>query len=862
MATNPNIGNVDRVLDSTPAGTEDEFDITWPVYVSDGGDPKDDLRVWIEGTGYLATTDFEFTGTAISGLSGAYNGGTVTLDTAVSAGTRVIIHSQRDPRRIGAFLEGKVLPMTELDKLLNDLFAQMRDLDLRIKRAPSLSMEDYIDGEDADAMLSNVAANATRAEDAADAAEAFANVAVANIAAAKALSFTAGLVGVVIYVECYASSGDGGGGHFEITSSLPASADNGLYFNTDTSGYYLVRRFFGAINSQFYGITTSSSDDAQNATRINAALTAANALGLAYHHKAGQVVPVDAQITIPPGIVVRWHNATLDFTNASGSFANHANVYSAGTFTTLPALNANVAAGATTFAFASTPSVSRDDVIFMTSTEVWNDVGTKQYTKGEAFIISNVSGSTVQLASPLIDSYLSADSSLAKLTENNLVMSDLHVIGDTSGSNTQIMLYGLGRRSDVRNISYDSARGVQGFAVSRGYGVNCWNINGHRKYTSGGSSTYGVVLINCHGVNVWGGENWSLWHAMAIGGDSEDWNIINRFCVGRGMTLRHDPHGVSAVVAADTHGNCQFCGYEGGYIDSVSLGGDQCFVTGKTLIRGGSAYGLSSIAVLMSEPKSFNHYVSEDVTVDAHGINSADYGLCFDADTPNGGGLASNLGGTMRFYAKCVYKHVGASGGTPTQYIVSMKMGDCVANNAGLDLSKAVFECAGTDASIGGGIQVIGTSGYNIRHVTLPKTRSTYFSDIRRVTILDASHTRADCDGLDTQVTKTQANHTFLLCTSVNFSGAEGYGGGKDFIFCPTDATATVISAQGINIVGTYGGVVLKIDNAGNMNSGNGNWSGLGATLATLDTVRHIPGPNDGSITHGSVSNYYTATFA
>jgi hypothetical protein len=144
MAINPPIPNVDRVADYTPSGSTANFVVAWPVYFSDGEDPEIDLGVMINGV-ELTPDAFSFAGNPISGLAGVYNGGTVTLITPVSA-ERVVIWSHRDPRRVGYFLEGKSLPFSELDKLLNDMIVQIRDLSLSDKRSIKVSVPDYLDG--------------------------------------------------------------------------------------------------------------------------------------------------------------------------------------------------------------------------------------------------------------------------------------------------------------------------------------------------------------------------------------------------------------------------------------------------------------------------------------------------------------------------------------------------------------------------------------------------------------------------------------------------------------------------------------------------------------------------------------------
>lgn len=157
MTANPNIPNQDRLADYTATPLQTNFAVNWPVYYSDGEDPKADLNVEVAGT-ILAQTDFDFGGTAITGLTGVYSGGTITLHTPAATGQRVTIWSQRDPRRIGSFLEGRSLPFSELDKVLNDMVVQLRDLELLSKRGVHVSITDYIDGTDPENILNGFAA--------------------------------------------------------------------------------------------------------------------------------------------------------------------------------------------------------------------------------------------------------------------------------------------------------------------------------------------------------------------------------------------------------------------------------------------------------------------------------------------------------------------------------------------------------------------------------------------------------------------------------------------------------------------------------------------------------------------------------
>jgi len=682
-----------------------------------------------------------------------------------------------------------------------------------------------------------------------------AGLSASNMAALQAL-VTAGIAaGTQCFTPCYSTSGDGGGGFFEVVTT--GTPDAGLILTTaGGAGHYLKRIFQGPVRSEYYGISAALSG-ATNSARINAALAAASTLKRPYEHAAGLIVPVDGTITIPASSVVHWNGGGIDATLAAVAPTNNSTIYSVGSFSALPALSVNVAEGATSLTFASAPSVSPGDPIFLYSTDVtqiWSIAsGSKTYYKGEAVEVTRVSGNTVYLSGPTYDSYVTTKTALGKLNENNLEMTGLVATGDAISTTNVIFLGNLGRKSKVENIYASGPTATQTIAIDRPYFATLENINPTRKQAAGGNSTYALVIINGHGARVRGGTAQSVWHSASIGGDSGAYNIINRHIVIEGMRLHTDPAVNNGVPAADIHGNAQYCGYHNcPRIDSIELGGDQCFITGATVVYGGSSFGLPASAISLSEMRSFNHYIASTVTVIAKGTNTHAYGLCFDTDSPNGGGTVNNLGGVTRFHAKCYYSHVDSA--ASTQYVVSWLTGACTATDTGLDLSEAQFNLVSNNGTLGGGIQAVGNVTYPSKTVILPKKCSTYFSDVRYTKSLNAQAIESDCLGCG-----TTPNHNVVTCSAVSFRGATGFGADSGAFV--NAAGTTVVDFMGVSLISTYTKAII-IDATGNMNSGNGHWNGYGATMANLNTVYHTTGPNDGAITHGSVGTYKTSTFA
>lgn len=100
------------------------------------------------------------------------------------------------------------------------------------------------------------------------------HVVVDTVTAMKAYTMSASLIGQLIYCRGYAAIGDGGEGLFRITATA-TTADNGIYFTSNTAGYYFVRQYTGSINLKWFGAKGDNVTD--DYTAITNCITAAQA---------------------------------------------------------------------------------------------------------------------------------------------------------------------------------------------------------------------------------------------------------------------------------------------------------------------------------------------------------------------------------------------------------------------------------------------------------------------------------------------------------------------------------------------------------------------------------------------------------
>ena len=125
------IADIDRLIQSTPAGATTEFNVTWPVFEDpDTGDL--DLKVFVDGVEKIVTTDWTWAGVAAPGLTNVYSGGVITLLVATS-GVPVTIYSQRDAYRTADFIDGAGLDYNILDQIFNKLVVAQRDMAMQIR---------------------------------------------------------------------------------------------------------------------------------------------------------------------------------------------------------------------------------------------------------------------------------------------------------------------------------------------------------------------------------------------------------------------------------------------------------------------------------------------------------------------------------------------------------------------------------------------------------------------------------------------------------------------------------------------------------------------------------------------------------
>lgn len=276
MATTPDIPNTNRIADYTASLGQTDFVIPWIVIAESLDAAVDDFKVDVNGA-EIDLSSATFVGNVVTGESGIWNGGTLTIP-ARAAADRVVIYSDRRPRRTSHFLEGRSLPFTTLDQLMDDVAIQMRDLDLRLDRALLLTPEQFLDGGSVDDIATQVHTDAVNAVAAA--------AGVAADAAAAASSATAA-----------GSSASAASTSATTAASAAVAAANG------------IRNIFSLFTAGEIAIIQAGSNTTDLTTKINTAMAAHP--NSSWYWPAGFYF-INNTISVPAGIT--WMGAGIGVT--------------------------------------------------------------------------------------------------------------------------------------------------------------------------------------------------------------------------------------------------------------------------------------------------------------------------------------------------------------------------------------------------------------------------------------------------------------------------------------------------------------------------------------------------------------------
>jgi hypothetical protein len=227
----------------------------------------------------------------------------------------------------------------------------------------------------------------------------------------------------------------------------------------------------------------------------------------------------------------------------------------------------NASQGSLTVTFASTPSLSVDDVFVIFNPTAYSWSGFRpDYKAGEWCQVDGISGNDVSVTNPLYDGYLPVDVDVYKLTSPTVSLRNFRVKGTTV---LGLIKVSLCNRPLIENVSgYLENNSIVYY--DRCYMPTSINLNLFNK--GDGGDDYGLAIGNSQHARTIGGNFYARRHAITHGGGGSIGCVTTRDSRVIGATLKNDIN--SATQAADYHGNTEDCVFDGCTIyNGILLGG-------------------------------------------------------------------------------------------------------------------------------------------------------------------------------------------------------------------------------------------------------------------------------------------------
>jgi hypothetical protein len=210
------------------------------------------------------------------------------------------------------------------------------------------------------------------------------------------------------------------------------------------------------------------------------------------------------------------------------------------------ALGADVSQAATSITSALAGSLSAGDIILIRSTDLWIPGGSGTYWKGELCEVLSVAGNTINLKSPLYDSYAAATTTVYEIIAPQVTLGNLTV---KRNSNQWGIEVGYARNVRCEGCRVTGARQVGiafsyilGGTISNNYVTDCWY--------SGSGLSYGLLFESCQNILEEGNRTFGGRHGIAHGGNepNRDITLIGNFI---------DNYHGSGTCALDFHENSE-----------------------------------------------------------------------------------------------------------------------------------------------------------------------------------------------------------------------------------------------------------------------------------------------------------------
>jgi parallel beta-helix repeat protein len=313
-------------------------------------------------------------------------------------------------------------------------------------------------------------------------------------------------------------------------------------------------------------------------------------------------------------IGIRGYGAKIDGTAVTGSTAGETVLLTlAGSRSTSSLLNASPSKNDTTITTSSSVYATNNDVVLITSTDLWNP-SRAYYYKGELAEVVTVSGNTLNVSNPLFDGYTAATTTVHKLNMPTISVEGLEIEMD---ANQIALSVQYTRNPTIRNCKVYGAR-YTGIQLLYCFGGNVENNNVFDSWYSGTGTSYNISLSSCQGTSVKGNLLHQARHNITSGGNEPCRNLLYF-----GNLCKMHPSAPDGPMSIDMHGNTELSSIIGNVCEGIIIAGINILIQGNT-VTGNAVGGAVTPLILLFQEISSDYYLIKDNTLTT---SSTGYGI-------------------------------------------------------------------------------------------------------------------------------------------------------------------------------------------------------------------------------------------
>jgi hypothetical protein len=309
-------------------------------------------------------------------------------------------------------------------------------------------------------------------------------------------------------------------------------------------------------------------------------------------------------------IKISGYGAKLDASSIT-SYSGDALIVLGGSVIDTDPLATSVSKNATSIVSTTDFGIQSNDIVLLTSTDLWNPTRAYYY-KGELAKVRSINTTTINLSKSLYDSYTNTTTTIQRLAMPSILIEGLEIEMNMNSGVALTMYY----TRDVE-ISHCKIHGAKyaGIVLYYCFGGSIHDNYMYDNWYTGTGTSYNISISSSQHIKVMHNTLYEARHNITTGGHEPNRDIL----MGYNDCLVHPSQSGSPSI--DTHGNTEFVTIIGNHTNGMSMSAINVIIIGNDL----KTYKNSNEILTINQEVNSSFYIINDNVINNEGSSS--YGI-------------------------------------------------------------------------------------------------------------------------------------------------------------------------------------------------------------------------------------------